>query len=159
MMEMVPLLFPVLIFVAVVAGFVIVILGQEKIMATQVTAAQALEDLQAATTLLQGQVTALTSADAAINDAIARLQQELQSGTGVDPAAIEAVVASLQGVSLATGSIVQALNDTAGSVMKPQAPQPSAPSQADLDAVAAEQKAAEATSGADPAVAEPTPGQ
>lgn len=61
-------------------------------MSTQVTAAQALADLQAAETATQAQITALTTA---VNNGIATLES-LLANQGVTPAAVEAVVAQMK---------------------------------------------------------------
>jgi hypothetical protein len=82
----------------------------EKIMETQVTNTQALADLTAAVTSLQGSTSELTTADAALDAAITSLLAAQAAGGGVSPAAVEALVAQLNTASAALKPVVTDLN-------------------------------------------------
>lgn len=88
-------------------------------MGTQVTAAQALADLQDAVASLQGSVTDLQTADTAIDAAIAKLEAEVSSGSGVDPAAVEAAIAQLRAASNALKPVVDDLTSQATTINPP----------------------------------------
>lgn len=91
----------------------------EKFMST---ASQALTDLQ---NVAQALAAALAKLQTDVNTGIAQLQQQLQN-EGVDPAAIETVVANLQASVTAAGSIdtsvLNAENPTPAPTPAPPAP-------------------------------------
>lgn len=105
----------------------IILKRTEKIMATGATAAQALADLQAVAGTISNQLTSLQTADEALKTAIDTLVAAQASG-GVQPADVEAVVASLQQASLAIGSITSAVQaQTSEATGTPAPPTPSTP--------------------------------
>jgi hypothetical protein len=96
---------PLLIVVAIVLQCVIfhlqtLILEQGRnIMSTATTSAQALSDLQAVAQSIQDSVTALNATDQQLGQAIdllTKLVQNSQSGQGIDPNSVEAVVTLLK---------------------------------------------------------------
>ena len=94
-------------------GFKLLLQKVNTIMATGVSSAQALADLQNAIAALQNSVTALQTADTNITNAIQALQAQVAAG-GVDPNAVEAVVAQLQTAQQAIASVTSSLNTDAG---------------------------------------------
>lgn len=105
----------------------IILKRTEKIMATGATAAQALADLQAVAGTISNQLTSLQTADEALKTAIDTLVAAQAAG-GVQPADVEAVVASLQTASLAIGSITSAVQaQTSEATGTPAPPTPSTP--------------------------------
>lgn len=93
-------------------------------MSTQVTAAQALADLNAGIDALSGRITDLQTADAAIDVAIATLEAQIGSGAGVDPVAIEAALAKLKMASDSIKPVVDDLTARAASATPPPPPPP-----------------------------------
>lgn len=103
-----------------------IIQNQEKIMSTGTTAAQALADLQTAVTNIQSQLAALTAEQTTLDNAIAALQVQLASASGVDPAAIEAVVSQLQSASTTIGAATTQMQTEVTNITPPAPPTPPA---------------------------------
>jgi hypothetical protein len=98
----------------------VVIPQLQEIANFMVTANQALADLTAAVTALQGQLAALQTVDAALDAAVSQL-----SAGGVSPAAIEGIVATL---SAASASLKPIVADIGAQTAKIQPPPPAATS-------------------------------
>lgn len=103
---------------------VLQLIYSRRIMSTQVTAAQALADLNAGIDALSGRITDLQTADAAIDVAIATLEAQIGSGAGVDPVAIEAALAKLKMASDSIKPVVDDLTARAASATPPPPPPP-----------------------------------
>lgn len=87
-----------------------------------VSSTQALADLTAAVTSLQGTASELTTADQALDAAITTLLAAQQAGSGVSPAAVEALVTQLNTASAALKPVVTDLNTQATVNLVPPAP-------------------------------------
>jgi hypothetical protein len=111
-----------------------ILLNTETIMSQGTSAAQALTDLQAAQTSIATQLaalgTALTQLTTDVTTGIATLTQLLQNPQGVDPTAVEAVVAQLQASVTAAQTAAASISTLDASVVAAEAAGGAPPPQA-----------------------------